>query len=333
MKGPCRPERGRVFLTNLSSMQTTFNGGYLQFASLRLDESQVHGYGAAVAPRMLIQFNLDLSVAKIAANRRIDLRWFTSRLQFGDVYVDGIPSYVPLSLSERMPSYNGYSVQMEFPTTPAVIAAIERERAGGNVKVGIWAYLEYEDVRLVCNDPNDQQSQVWGVARRERMQAHNNTEFPASAWTARVLPHVGYGVVHILEFPAAPLEEYEGFAESFKSLKQAQERHAAGLYDDAASKCRIALDKFFETVEVDDGNGGKKKRPKLKASWETRLGKSTFEWLDCALGAVKGATNTSHHSPNEHFDQLESQMLIGITTALVAYTARSAGAEKKDKAE
>jgi hypothetical protein len=304
-------------------MQTTFHGNHSQPASLRLDESQVNGYGSPSAPRLMMQFQIDFGATKIPANRRIDFRQFTSRLQFGNIYIEGVPSYTPLSLSERMPSYNGYSVQVEFPTTPAVIAAIERERAGGNVKATVWAYLEYEDMRLVGNDPQDQQAQVWGVARRDRMQANGTAEFSASAWTTRVLPQVGYGVVHVLEFPAAPLEQYEGFADSFKALKQAQERHAAGLYDDAASKCRIALDKFFETVEVDDGKGGKKKRPKLKASWETRLGKATYEWLDNALGALKGATNTSHHSPNEHFDQLESQILIAITTSLVAYTARS----------
>lgn len=80
-------------------------------------------------------------------------------------------------------------------------------------------------------------------------------------------------------------------------------------------------------VDEDDGNGGKKKVPRLKTSWETKLGRSTFAWLEGGMAALKLAANKSHHSPQAHFDQLESQMVLAITTAVISYAARAAGGE------
>lgn len=65
----------------------------------------------------------------------------------------------------------------------------------------------------------------------------------------------------------------------------------------------------------------------LPSSWETKLGKSTYEWLSSQLVGVKGATNVPHHSPNPHYDQLESLLIQQVTIALIAYAARSRALE------
>lgn len=110
---------------------------------------------------------------------------------------------------------------------------------------------------------------------------------------------------------------------SFKALNQAVEAHRQGRYDDAAAKCRVALDPFFEYEERSEPDGSKRKIPIVKKSWETRAGEKTYQWLNGTLGVLKAAANPSHHTPNSHFDQVESQMLIAVTAAVINYGAYS----------
>lgn len=65
------------------------------------------------------------------------------------------------------------------------------------------------------------------------------------------------------------------------------------------------------------------KVPMLKAEWQTRLGKATYEWLNGSFAAMKQATNKPHHLSSSNFDQMETQMLIIATTALVAYAIKT----------
>jgi len=112
---------------------------------------------------------------------------------------------------------------------------------------------------------------------------------------------------------------------AFKALQQAQELHKIGLYDEAVGKCRVALDKFFEHEEKTGDDNKIRRVPILAKSWEKKLGKCTYDWLNNSLAVLKEAANKSHHSPNAHYDQFDSQMIIAITTTLVAYAARNDG--------
>ena len=149
-------------------------------------------------------------------------------------------------------------------------------------------------------------------------------QIPQTHWIERVLPAVGYGKVHIVEFPAAPLDACAALDHSFKALKQAEEKHRLGFYDDAAGKCRLAIEPFFDHEPIiDPTQPESRKKPVLKKSWETKLGKATHDWLKATLGSIKEASNAPHHSPNEHYSQLDSQMILAVTTAVVAYIART----------
>jgi len=48
-----------------------------------------------------------------------------------------------------------------------------------------------------------------------------------------------------------------------------------------------------------------------------------------SFGAIKDAANRAHHSPNAHYDHLDSQMIIAVTTTVVVYAARIAEPENK----
>jgi hypothetical protein len=41
------------------------------------------------------------------------------------------------------------------------------------------------------------------------------------------------------------------------------------------------------------------------------------------LGSIKGAANPTHHSPNAFYSRFDSQMILAIITAVVAYIARA----------
>ncbi len=211
-------------------------------------------------------------------------------------------------------------LNLEFPVNSQQVCALERARNGGAVKLDLWIKLHYEELRPA----KPLGAEVWELTTLAFTQLQQEIVISQSDWIAHVLPGVGYGKIHVIEFPAVPLEACAALEHSFKSLKQAEEKHRLGFYDDAVGKCRVALDKFFDYVPVDPSRPEESRRiPVLKSSWETKLGKATYTWLNGTFGALKSAGNPTHHLPDAHYDQLESQMIIAITTAVVAYAARA----------
>ena len=65
----------------------------------------------------------------------------------------------------------------------------------------------------------------------------------------------------------------------------------------------------------------------LKKTWEVKLGKNAYDWLNQTCTHLKGAANAPHHSSNVHYSQLESQMILTITISLIAYIAKTADAK------
>jgi len=213
------------------------------------------------------------------------------------------------------------NVYLEFPLDARRIEWIEQQRQGsllGSVRISI-ATLVLGQVRVKRDDPPPP------VVFRDAVATYGELSFtvPDTQWREKVLPMLGYGKVIAIELPAIPIESFQELEHSFKALAQAQKLFQIGHYDDAVAKCRTALEQFFETVQVVNGDGSKKKIPILKKSWETRLGQSTYNWLNESLGAIKDAANKPHHSPNDHFDRSGAQMLIMVTAALISYAANA----------
>jgi hypothetical protein len=109
---------------------------------------------------------------------------------------------------------------------------------------------------------------------------------------------------------------------AFEALQHAYKLEGQGLYQEAVGQCRFALEPFFEPIEKHDAKG-EKKIQQLKSSWEKRLGKATYDWLNASLSAVKGPMNEAHHVSSTAFGQLEAQMLLAVTTALIAYAVKA----------
>ena len=233
-----------------------------------------------------------------------------------------ISDSMPRHLNRLVYEFDGdENVYLEFPLDARRIEWIEQLRQGslaGSVRISI-ATLVLGQERVVREEP------LPPVVFREAVATYGEVPFtiPDTQWREKVLPMLGYGKVIAIELPAIPLESFQELDNSFKALTQAQKLFQIGHYDDAVAKCRTALEQFFEPVEVVNDDGSKKKIPMLKKSWETRLGQSTYNWLNESLGGIKDAANKPHHSPNVHFDHLGAQMLMMITAALISYAANA----------
>jgi hypothetical protein len=217
-------------------------------------------------------------------------------------------------------------LNLEFPLDARRIESLEHHRNGGALRLRIKVQLQVEEHGIVDGHAETKRPPLSGLRAVHRLTLEDDIEIPQSVWIERVLPQIGYGKVHVLELPAMPIAACQSSKHAFDALHQAQELHKIGLYDDAVGKCRVALEKFFESVDVPDDSGKTRRVPILKKSWETKLGEATYGWLNASLTAIKDASNPPHHSPNAHFDQMEAQMILAITTAVVAYAARTDGA-------
>jgi len=298
----------------------------MTIAEAQLDETQINGSGGVSAPKLSMPLVIAITYGQMQPKEGVQLRQVRARLTA--VATGHAVMSTSFELNRLIvPKFSTASetAYLEFPLDRVLQAELEKIRNGGDLVLRLDVAFVADQLLLLNPQRNELDAYAWAFSAQHTMWAQAEVTIPRDVWIKKVLPNVGFGVVHVLEFPAAPVEACAALEHSYTALAQAVERHRVGLYDDAVGKCRVALDPFFESVEVDDGKGGKKKIPKLKSSWEMKLGQATHRWMNDALGALKLAANPNHHSPNPHFDQLESLMVVAVTTALVAYAARMGG--------
>ncbi len=302
-----------------------FSGGISRtIAELDIDVSRLSGNGGADYPHLWWQLELALQSPKTPFND------YALRSVAAQLYLASGPKIAdarPLSLGLVIHGYQSHGstecLNFEFPLDARRIESIERHRQGGSLNLRLDVQVYFDEYGILPAHAESKRSQLWGLNHAHRMALQESFQVPQSDWITRVLPNIGYGKVHIVEFPATPLEACAALDHSFKALKQAQEKHRLGFYDDSVGKCRLAIEPFFEFEPVDPTHPESRKKPVLKKSWETKLGQATHDWLKATLGAIKDASNAPHHSPNEHYSQLDSQMILAVTTAVVAYIART----------
>lgn len=303
-------------------------------ASADIDPTHVSGCGGAVAPVIVLPVNLDINCAQLAQPDGLRLVSFLGKL-LAENNLFALSQEVPIGtiLHQHYNHLQNELIYLEFPMDIARISAIERIRNGGEIKFRLDGVLTIERLHALVNAVGSfQKPTVWGHVREVRLTLQADLSIPRDAWISRVLPQVGYGVIQVLEFPAAPLEACASLHHAFTALQQAQELQKIGQYDDAVGKCRVALDRFFEYEEKSESSEDDKppilrRIPRLKRAWETELGAATYAWLDASIGAIKKAANRPHHSPMPHYSQFDSQMILAITTSIIAYVARTVDLE------
>lgn len=287
-----------------------------------LEEASINGVGGTIGAALWVPLNLSISHTHMAPQEGIRFSYISAKLcmqqsqAFSSIRIDLDRIITPRfhAITEQ--------VTLAFPLDAVKVAALERARAGGDLKLRIEATLGAEQLIAINPDRPSNTPEIWSNLKHHMLYLADEFTILRDTWIKRVLPNVGYGVVHVIELPAVSVDACADIQHSFAALQQANDRHLHGHYDDAVGKCRVAMEPFLTIAEEDDGTGGKRKKPRLKPSWETKMGHATGNWLAESFNAVKYAGNPSHHSPNTHYGQLESQIILAVTTALVAYAAR-----------
>ncbi len=286
-----------------------------------VNTANISGQGATVCPRLLFQVKLNIAEETGSHSQRSIQAWsfgiMTGEFLHGMEKIADIKTY---SLNRARLVGQDYPTEeylnIEIPLDTRHIEWLEQQRAGKSFEAKVRINLQVQIFGVNPHTPNF----PFGLLDTLSIQGNIPFIVPDTHWREQVLPGLGYGKVIVVELPVVSLTSCTALEHSFKALENAQKQFSLGLYDETAGSCRVALDKFFEPVLKEDGSG--KTFPKLKKSWEVRLGDATYHWLNSVLSTIKIETNKPHHSPNNHFDRFGAQMLLMITTTLVSYAAQ-----------
>jgi hypothetical protein len=229
-------------------------------------------------------------------------------------------------LNVRIESGNdlsSYLAALAIPLDRVRLALLNRLRNGGDVGLRLDLELHADELVEVSRTGQGLNTSVWGIKAHYCMCLPLPIVIPRSIWVEQVLPGTGFAKVHIIELPAVPIESCSGLKESFNALVQAQKLESQGLYHEAMGKCRAALDPFFEAAGQTDAKANQRKVPVLNPAWQTRLGQETYRWLNAVLGDLQASASPTPPPASRAFEQLEAQMLLNVTTSVVAYAIKT----------
>lgn len=298
----------------------TASGGHI-VAEVSIDGNAISGAGSTEMPVLLVMLNI-LYRSPGQLNSTFDFREMRCRLSpFESNYIaHSLPTSINIRLAsgEELPNQ---SVYLEVPLDQNRIATIDRMRKGGDAKLRFDLELLADELVELPVPPKA--PRMWAHRSRHHMRTKVHAEIPRSKWGETVLPQLGFGKAHILELPVVPIENCAKMKTAFEALQKACSLERQGFYPEAVASCRIAMEPFFEVVDRVDASGQTKKARALKSSWESRLGKATYDWLNASLIAAKQGTDVTHHVPSPGFGQLEAQMMLSVATALIAYAIKT----------
>jgi hypothetical protein len=304
------------------SAQFTLDGGYIA-AEASIHSNSIYGTGRAELPVLVVSLDFTFRGPR-QPGRCYDFRELRCRLSpFDETYVaTSLPTHLDVRITSGKELTNQW-VQLEVPMDQVRLALINRLRKGGDVSLRFDLELFADELVEVTRTKDPMRPIAWGISDRHHMRSKLTVVIPRSEWLERVLTGTEFAKTHIIELPAIPINSCSDMKVSFDALQQAVKLEGMGFHNEAVAQCRIALEPFFETVQAPSGSGVTKPRRELKVAWQTRLGKRTYDWLNGSLHAVNQATKQSHHQSSSGFDQMEAQMLLMITTALISYAVKN----------
>jgi hypothetical protein len=288
-----------------------------------VENNGIYGTGRPELPLLIVPLKVILRAPKTprAALYFRELRCRVS--PFDGAYIaTSLPAWLGVCLSSGRELSNQTTL-LEIQLDDRRISLIERLRRGGDVKLRLDCEAFVEELVELGQSEHGCPKEVFGLRYHHHLQAQIHVVVPRSVWIERVLPQTGFGQIHILELPGVPIERCAELRVAFEALQQAQKLEKQGFYTEAVGKCRIALEPFFEMADKADAKGDKRKVPVLKRSWEKRLGQATYDWLNTSLLTLKVPANQASHLSSTSFGQLEAQMLLIVTTALIAYAVKT----------
>jgi hypothetical protein len=292
-------------------------------AEVDVESGGIYGTGGPEQPTIVVTLKF-LFRCPTAQGLAMDFRELHCRVSpFDGMYMgDSRTTHLNVRIDggKTVPNHQAF---LQIPVDRVRLAMLNRLRNGKDVKLRLDIELFADELALIGKAGGPPNNAIWGLRAHHRMFRQMNIVVPRATWVERVLSATNFGSIHIIELPVVPIEKCAGLKASFDALMQAQKLESEGYYREAIAKCRIALEPFFEKGHKTDDKGEKKEVPVLKAAWQTRLGKATYEWLNASLVALKQPANQAAHLSSACFDQIETQMFLAVTTAVVAYAIKT----------
>ncbi len=206
---------------------------------------------------------------------------------------------------------------IEIPIAASDLRALNRKRNGGEVRMRLDCKLKTERLHSVGSTTGQFAQRVWGFVEAHLLSTSLSFVIPRDRWIM-FLDQLKIESVYVIELPGIAVDNCAELKESHGALRHAITLHNQGLYREAVAQCRIVLDPLMEVVNGTD----KSKVMQLKTSWQTRLGKPTYDWLNNSLTVVRGPTNQAHHTSSAVLDQLEAQSILTIVANLLSYLSK-----------
>ena len=211
-----------------------------------------------------------------------------------------------------------YESQFDFTINYETIAKIEKERKGDltfSVAVAIEAAV-YDEIIFEGN-LNKQ-----FVSEFSKGSGYIDFLVPQSSWVNTLLPQMGHDSFRLFELPKNSHIIPEAYSKSLNELEEAKRYFLNGDYDKAVGHCRSALDPF--KAKKDELKTFIKSKSEL--SWINEVLVATDEWLLKLVKSTSHFTSKAHHIPSVgHFGRSEAEIIMMITTALIAYIAKVEG--------
>lgn len=156
-----------------------------------------------------------------------------------------------------------------------------------------------------------------------------NLEIPHSHWIDSILTGLGYGKFKLIEIPIPEKLVPDIFQKALMELQESQNYFVKGDYDEVIAHCRNAIQLIPETCKVDlSGIEKPTFNDKIKgfltqhlpAPFLTNSKRDGFVTITKALWTL---TAIPHHpSPPRYFNRTDAEMVMLVTTALVAYIGK-----------
>lgn len=287
---------------------------------LTIVTDQIVGSGGANGPILMVPIKIDLGKG-FEINRRV-----ISRVDVLSVKgeLKSTPGEIQCSegykiLTRNISGQTVYEEYLNFPLTNEVVNKIEKYRIG---KVTFWLQIYfqiglYEEVTL--NDGSVRSFMVGTETALGQIQF----EIEQSRWVNSILPKLGHLSYKLIEIPLASQVLPAEYGASLAELEEARKYFDLGDYDKAVAHCRSAIDPFkqIKTRELREFV-----ESKSELEWINTVVDSTGDWLDKILKATSGFASKTHHLPSVgHFGRTDAEILMMITTAIIAYVGKIKG--------